>query len=155
MSVSRLLLVFALLGLMFVEVQKLVAQQDANRDELYARTDTAALVQDLARRTGDFKEEFNRAVEHSLLDGTKLEDRAKHTADNLHDSAKKLKDVFEDKRDKNHPAVREQADRTMATGSELSRIITAHRFTEKVQHDWDLIRSDLDALARVYNLPPL
>jgi hypothetical protein len=30
-----------------------------------------------------------------------------------------------------------------------------HRFTDKLQRDWDLLRSDLNALAEVYDLSPL
>jgi hypothetical protein len=30
-----------------------------------------------------------------------------------------------------------------------------HRFTDKLQRDWALLRSDLNALAKVYDLSPL
>ena len=30
-----------------------------------------------------------------------------------------------------------------------------HRFTDKLQRDWDLLRSDLNGLAAVYDLSPL
>src|SRR5205823_13087768 len=67
--------------------------QDANRDTVYTKTDVGDLVQRVAKRSGDFKSAFNRAVEHTM-DGTKLEERAKHRADDLHDAAKKMQDVF-------------------------------------------------------------
>jgi len=129
--------------------------QDANRAEIYGKTDLRDVVDRVARRSGSFKDLFDHAVEHSLLDGTRLEDRAKHRADDLHDSAKKLRDVFGNKRDKNNPAVRDQVDKTLAAGSDLNRVMTANRFTDKVQREWDLLRSDLNALAEVYQLPPL
>ena len=113
------------------------------------------IVQRLAKRSGDFKEEFDKAVEHSMLDGTKLEERAKHRADDFHDSAKRLHDVFGDKRDKNNPAVRDQVDKTLASGADVNRIMQDHRFTDKLQRNWDLLRSDLNALAAVYDLSPL
>jgi hypothetical protein len=129
--------------------------QDANRAEVYGRTDLGDVVQRVARRSATFREEFNRAVEHSLLDGTKLEDRAKHRADDLHAAANRLKDVYGDKRDKNNPALRDQVDKTLAAASDLNSVVTASRFTEKVQREWDLLKGDLNALAMVYDLPPL
>ncbi|MBZ5581610.1 MAG: hypothetical protein LAQ30_05285 [Acidobacteriia bacterium] len=126
--------------------------QDANRDVVISKTDVGSVIDRVAKRSGDFKEEFDKAVEHSLIDGTKLEGRAKQRADDLHDAAKKLKDVFGDKRDKNDPAVRDQADKTLAAASDVNQVMQNHRFTDKLQRDWDLLRSDMNALAAVYDL---
>jgi hypothetical protein len=129
--------------------------QDANRDTVYAKTDPADIVERVARRTGAFKEDFDKAVSHSIPDTDKMEAKSKHRADDLHDSAKKLKDVFGEKHDKNDPKVRDQVDRTLAAASDLNRMMVEFRFTEKLQRDWDLLKSELNALASVYNLPPL
>jgi len=129
--------------------------QDANRDSVYTKTDVGDIVERVQRRTGTFKEDFDKAVEHSMLDGSKMEDRAKKRADDLHDSAKKLKDVFGDKKDKNDPKVREQVDRTLSAASDLNRVMVEFRFTEKLQRDWDLLKGDLNALAAVYSFPPM
>jgi len=94
-------------------------------------------------------------VSHSTIDGTRLEANAKRRADDLHDAANRLGDIFHDKRDKNNPAVRDQVDKTIAAASELNRVMLNHRFTDKVQRDWDMLRSDLNALARVCALSPL
>ena len=129
--------------------------QDANRDVLVTRTDVGSIVDRLVKSSGQFKDEFDNAISHSMINGTRLEANAKHRADDLHNAAKKLGDVFHDKRDKNHPAVREQADRTIAAASEVNRVMVEHRFTDKLQRNWELLRSDLNALARVYDLSPL
>lgn len=142
-------------AMMFTGFQTAASAQDANRDMVVTKTDVRDVVQRLAKRTGEFKEEFNKAVEHSMIDGTKLEDRAKRRADDLHDSAKKLNDVFGDKKDKNNPAVREQVDKTLAAGADVNRVMQEHRFTDRVQHNWELLRTDLNALAAVYQLSPL
>lgn len=129
--------------------------QEANRETVYARTDVGDIVERVARRSGSFKEDFDKAVEHSLMDGSKMEDKAKHRADDLHDAAKKLRDVYNDKKDKADPKVREQVDKTLSAASDLNRVMTEVRFTEKLQRDWDLLRSDLNLLASVYSLPPM
>src|SRR5712691_11019113 len=139
---------------LFIGPQTRAVAQDANRDTVYTKSSVADLVQRVAKRSGDFKEEFDRALEQTM-DGSKLEDRAKHRADALHDSAKKLRDVFGDKKDKNNPAVRDQVDKTLAMGSELKQVLHEHRFTDKVQRDWEMLRSDLNALADVYGLSPM
>ena len=132
-----------------------VCAQDANRDVVMAPTDVGGVVDRVQRLTGEFKGNFDRAVSHSMIDGTRLEANAKHRADDLHDAANRLGDVFHDKRDKNNPAVRDQADRTIAAASELNRVMMNHRFTDKLQQQWGMLRSDLNALAQVYGLTPL
>jgi hypothetical protein len=54
-----------------------------------------------------------------MLDGSKVEDNAKRRAADLNESSKKLKDVFNDKKDKNNPAVRAQVDRTLAAAADV------------------------------------
>ncbi|MGD0361105.1 MAG: hypothetical protein ABSC93_09570 [Bryobacteraceae bacterium] len=129
--------------------------QDANRDMVVTRSDVGEVVDRLQRSSGEFKNSFDKAVSHSMIDGTRLEANAKHRADDLHDAAKRFGDVFHDKRDKNNPAVREQVDKTLAAASELNRVMADHRFTDQLQREWDMLKSDLNALAEVYNLSPL
>jgi hypothetical protein len=131
------------------------AAQDANRDTIMTPTDVGSVVDRVERQSRAFKDEFNKAVSHSMIDGTNLEENAKHRADDLHNSAAKLGDVFHDKKDKNNPAVREQVDRTISMASELNRVMVAHRFTDKLHDDWDVLRAELNGLAGVYQLTPL
>jgi len=129
--------------------------QDANRDAVPTVTDARTIVRKLAARTEEFKKDFDDAIEHSLVDGSKLEDRSKKRADDLHDSAKKLHDVFDDKADKNSPKVREQVDKVLAAAADVNHVMTEMRFTDKVQREWELLRADLNGLAAVYSLSPL
>ena len=46
-------------------------------------------------------------------------------------------------------------DRTLSAASDLNRVMLEFRYTEKLQRDWDLLKSDLNALASVYSLPPM
>jgi hypothetical protein len=133
----------------------LVRAQDANRAVVEARSDVAGVVDRLAKKSGEFKDAFDEAVSHSMIDGTQIEVNAKHRADDMHDAAKRLADVFHDKRDKNNPAVRDQADKTIAAASELNRVMLNRRCTDKLQRDWRVLLSDLNALAEVYDLLPL
>ena len=129
--------------------------QDANREVVNAPSDVGAVVDHVQKLSAEFKGSFDKAISHSMIDGTRMESNAKHRADDLHDAANKLGDVFHDKKDKNNPAVRNQADKTLAAASELNHVMLEHRFTDKLQRDWDMLRSNLNALARVYDLSPL
>jgi hypothetical protein len=129
--------------------------QDANREVVNAPSDVGAVVDRVQKLSGEFKNSFDKAISHSMIDGTRMEANAKHRADDLHDAAGKLGDVFHDKKDKNNPAVRNQTDKTLAAASELNHLMGEHRFTDKLQRDWDMLRFNLNALARVYDLSPL
>jgi hypothetical protein len=132
-----------------------ISAQDANRDSVVTVASVGEVVDRLAKRTGDFKSSFNHEIEKSMIDGTRMEDRVKRRADDLHDDAQKLKDEFHDKKDKNNPKVREKVDRTLASAADINRIMVDHRFTDKLQREWSTLRADLNALAGVYDLAPL
>ena len=129
--------------------------QEANREVVVVKTDLGDIVRNLSRKTGEFKDSFNKAVEHAMMDGPKVEERARHRGDDLHASAKKLEDVYHDKKDKNNPAVREQVDKTLAAASEVNAVMRDHRFTDLLQREWESLRSDCNALAAVYELSPI
>ena len=99
--------ILSITGLLLAAAAVPAFAQDANRDAVTTVTDARAIVSKLSGRTEEFKHDFDEAIEHSLVDGSKLEDRSKHRADDLHDAAKKLHDVFDDKKDKNDPKVRD------------------------------------------------
>jgi hypothetical protein len=129
--------------------------QDVNRPIVETRGEVSAVVERLARRAGDFKDSFDSAVSHGMIDGTLIEVNARHWADDLHDAAERLAGVFHDKWDTGNPAVRDQADKTIAAASELNRVMLNRRCTDKLQRDWRVLLSDLNALAEVYDLLPL
>ena len=109
--------------------------QDANRDVVMAPTDVGSVIDRVAKHSSEFKGEFDHEIGRTM-DGKPVEDRAKRRADNLSDDAKKMRDVFGDKKDKNAPQVRERVDRVLADASELNQVMQDHRLTDKAQQDW-------------------
>jgi hypothetical protein len=142
----------AVAGVLWLGMQPQARAQDANRDAAVTLTQARDLVDRVAKRSGEFREEFEKAMNHSMENGTKFEDRAKRRAQDLNEAAKKLKDVFGDKKDKNDPAIREQVDKTLSAGGDVGRVLATSRFTDKLQHDWEVLRADLNALAQIYSL---
>jgi hypothetical protein len=141
-------------ALLLAGVQVPAHAQDANRDVVMAPTDVASVIDRVAKHAGDFKDQFDHEIAHTM-DGKPIEERAKHRADDLHDAAKKLRDVFGDKKDKNSPQVRERVDQVLASASEVNRVMADHRLTDRVQREWEMLRGDLNALASVYELTPI
>lgn len=138
-----------------VGAPRICTAQDANRDTIMTPTDVGSVVDRVERQSRAFKDEFDNAVSHSLMDGSRLEADAKHRADDFHNSAAKLGDVFHDKKDKNNPEVRDHVDRTLAAAADLNRVMLAHRFTDKLHDDWGVLRAELNGLAGMYQLSPL
>ncbi|HUB82646.1 MAG TPA: hypothetical protein VMB03_27805 [Bryobacteraceae bacterium] len=138
-----------------VAVPQPCAAQDANRDTIMTPTDVGTVVDRVEKQTGTFKDEFDRAVSHSMIDGKRVEEDSKHRADDLHNSAAKLGDIFHDKRDKNNPEVRNQVDRTLNEASQLNQVMMQYRFTDRVQREWGQLRAELNGLAAMYQLTPL
>ncbi len=132
-----------------------LSAQDAKPAIVETHSDVSALLERLALRSGDFKEAFDAAVSHHAIDDTRIEVMANHRADDLHDAAKQLADIFRAKKDENNPAVHDQADKTLAVAGELNRVMLNSRFPDKLQRDWSVLFSDLNALAEVYDLSSL
>ena len=147
--------VLSITGLLLAAAAVPSFAQDANRDAIATVTDAHTIVRKLAARTEEFKKDFDYAIEHSLADGSKLEARSKKRADDLHDYSKKLQDVFDDKKDKNDPKVRDQVDKVLAAAADVNHVMSEMRFTEKLQREWELLRADLNGLAAVYSLTPI
>src|ERR1043166_4184501 len=110
-------------GAMLLAPGRPIFAQDANRDSGVRVVDMQVIVHRLASHTGNFKSSFDHEIEKSMLDGTKIEDRLKRRADDLHDFASKLKDEFHDKKDKTNPKVRDKADQTLSAGADINRVM--------------------------------
>ena len=78
-------------GTLWFGSQSRAQAQDANREAVRTVSDARDLVDRVAKRSGEFREEFEKAIEHSMMDGSKIEDRAKRRGQDLNESAKKLK----------------------------------------------------------------
>ena len=44
---------------------------------------------------------------------------------------------------------------TLSAAADVNRVMSSHRFTDKLQREWELLRVDLNALAGIYSLSPL
>ena len=119
---------------------------------VYTRTDVRDLVQRMERHSDDFRKHFEKALDKSALDGTDREDRLRRWTQDLEDSLDKFKDDYNNGRIR---AVEPRVNMLLAIAAGINRAMLYRTFDADAERDWDLLRSDLNALAIVYNLPAL
>src|SRR5439155_1115388 len=116
------------------------------------RTDVRDLVQRMERHSDDFRKHFEKALDKSTLDGTDREDRLRRWTQDLEDSLDRFKDDYNKDRIR---AVEPRVNTLLAIAAGINRVMLYRTFNADAERDWDLLRSDLNALAIVYNLPAL
>lgn len=119
---------------------------------VYTRTDVRDLVQRMERHSDEFRKHFEKALNQSALDGTDREDRLRRWTQDLEDMADHLKE------DSKHEQVRDMEQRVntmLAIAAGINRVLLYRAFDADTDRDWNLLRSDLNALAIAYDLPAL
>lgn len=110
-------------------------------------------VDHLQSASNDFDDDFENALDDTLLDGTDEEDRIAKQAEALEDTFDKMKDAF--KNGGSDAEVRDLAARALTIAADINRVILQHHFKYEVEGDWDHIRRDLNGVAEYFGLPAL
>lgn len=111
------------------------------------------LVDHLQSASNDFDDDFENALDDTLLDGTDEEDRIASQAEALEDTFDKMKDAF--KNGGSDAEVRDLAARALTIAADINRVVLQHHFKYEVEGDWDHIRRDLNGVAEYFGLPAL
>lgn len=144
----------ALLTTTFVLGTFTVAMCPAQNREVavYTKTDVRDLVQRMERHSDEFRKHFEKSLNRSSLDGTDRENRLRRWTQDLEDSLDHFKDDY------NHGRVRNVEDRVntlLAIAAGINRVMLYRTAEPAAERDWNLLRSDLNAMAITYELPPL
>jgi hypothetical protein len=108
------------------------------------------LVDDTHELAAHFKNDFNEALEESVVDDTKLEENYKERANDVEDHLNQAKD------DVGEPdEFRKHLDAALQAAFDVNQMMGANRFSEKLTRDWDVIRGKINVLAAVAGLKPL
>jgi len=119
---------------------------------IYTKTDVRDIVQRMERHSNDFRKHFEKALDRSALDDTDREDRLRRWTQDLEDMLDHLK------KDQGKGQIRDMEQRVntlLAIAAGINRIMLYRRFDADTDRDWQLLRSDLNALAITYDLPTL
>jgi hypothetical protein len=111
-------------------------------------------LRDLARRIDDRSRDLQRDVDHLLdnsrYNGSNREDRINNEARDLRNAASRFRNVAgdNDRLDRS----RDEARELLQSASQFSRMLNRLRLDGRTSNDWNQIRSDLRAVANIYNL---
>ena len=146
----RLVTALALCSILLALSQAGFAQR---RAVVYTRADVNALIHRVEDRSDAFVKIFDNALDKSGLNGTHKEDRLNDKAKELEKQLDKVRDEFDDRED--YRDVREHVAKALSVSDEINRVLRNRRMTYEVERQWGLLRSELNRLARVYNIRPL
>jgi hypothetical protein len=127
------------------------AQPRVARGRVYTKADVDRIIDRVEDRSDKFQKEFDRALDRSRLNNTRREDQLNDYADDLEKATDELRREF-DRREawaENKAEVRE----CLEIATKLDRAMRARRLGPKVENTWAALRSELNTLAGVYNLP--
>ena len=99
--------------------------------------------------SGQLKNDLDRALDRSRLDGRNREDQVNMMANEFHSVAARFRDIIDNGRDLSYAS--REAQRLLDLGWRLDRVIGRNRFDSRVESKWSQIRSDLQVIQNAYN----
>jgi hypothetical protein len=128
-----------------------------NRRYSRNRVDTKAEIDRLIKRVENqsdrFVQSFDRSLDNSRLDGTMREDNLNQRARALENDLDSLRREFD--RTDRYLDTRSQVSRVMSTAEGINAVVRRRRLGGNTERVWAQLRSELNALANVYNLRQL
>lgn len=108
------------------------------------------LVKDTHAMASRFEEDLDDALDKSIVDDTQAEERNEERADDLEDHLNQAQDEVDDPDD-----FRKHLDSALQAAFDVEKLMGQHRFPEKTNRDWDLLRGKLNTLAQLVGLQPI
>ncbi len=124
-----------------------------SRSRGYNRVDVDRLIRQAENRSDQFVAMFDRALDRSRLEGTIREDRLNERALQLERELNIVRQQFN--RTRNHYEIRSHVANAVNVAQGINRVMQNRRLYPVAERQWMLLRSDLNRLAAVYNLPQL
>ena len=128
-------------------------RREDRRNNRWGNTNKRAienLVRRVEQRTDSFVRQFDRALDNSRVDGTRREDRLNDLARELERATNQLRRGFD--RSDSLQENRDEVERCISIASRIDRAVSRGRIGSGVQNTWRNLRSELNALARAYNV---
>lgn len=133
-----ILLAFSLIG---VSVE---AQRRINR---VSDREVGVILQRLERSSSRFRGTLDTSLDRSRLDGTRAEDDLNSIVRDFDNATTQLKDRFGQRR-----AVAADVDNVLQRAAPINDFVNRNRVNSRTKTAWTSVRTDLDALANVYNV---
>jgi len=105
------------------------------------------LLNQIANRTDTFRNQFNRSLDRSTMNGTRSEDAINSYVNDFQKATDNLRDKFNSRRD-----VAADVQEVLNRASFIEGFMRDYRLNSNAQSQWSLLRSDLNTLATYYNV---
>lgn len=119
----------------------------------YTKADVERVLRSVEERSDRFVGTFDRALDNSRLDGTNREDRLVERAKDLEEALDSLRSNFD--RTDRFQNTRAQVSRVMSVANGINNVVRRRRLNRDAETQWSALRTELNSLARFYNVPQL
>ena len=119
----------------------------------YTKSQVEQIIRRVENQTDRFVRSFDRSLDQSRADGTHREDTLNQRARDLENAVDMLRQEFD--RTDRYQATRSQVSGVLGVAEDINRAVRRRSLRGATERLWSRVRSELNALAAVYNLPRL
>jgi hypothetical protein len=127
------------------------AQRREARGRALTKAQVKAIIVRVENRVDNFRKNYDKALDHSKLNGTSREDWLNGRAKDLEHATDELRREF-DRRDA-WVENKEEVRKCLNIASDIDRNMRSYNFGAATESNWANVRYELNTLADVYNLP--
>ena len=127
--------------------------QGRYRGRGYSKADVDRIIKRVEERSDEFKKIFDNALDRSVLDGTKTEDRLNERVKDFEKELDDLRGEF-DRKD-SWRETRANVEEVMRDAEGVNIVMRNRSLPARVETGWAVLRAELNKLAGIYNLPRL
>jgi hypothetical protein len=113
----------------------------------------SGVVRDCDQRATDFRHALDHALDHSRLNGSRMEDRLNAEARELDHAISRLRESWNREHDVGRS--RMHVAQAIEAGRHINRALEHHALRGRIQREWDDLRSELNLLAEVFGEPQI
>lgn len=106
-----------------------------------------ALLTRIENESNVFKRSLDSALDQSRYDGSRSEDNINQFVSDFEAATDRLRNNFNSRRD-----TKQDVEEVLTRGNAINNYMRQVRINGQVQTDWELVRTDLTQLARLYNV---
>jgi hypothetical protein len=147
----KLLTVLSVCGAVLLLADAGYAQKRIARGKSYTKAEVEQVVNRVEERVDNFVKHYDKSLDRSRLDGSEREDWLMKRARDLESATDELRREF-DRRDswaENRAEVR----RCLSVAEDINKNMRTRRYGADTESIWTRVRYELNALAKIYNLP--
>lgn len=138
--------------LMILAMADATFAQRRGRNRGYSKVQVDRIITNVEDRVDQFVGQIDSALDRNKrLDGTRREDQINRRAKDLERATDALRSDFN--RRERYNDSRAEVSKCLNIAADINVLMRRRRFDRKTESNWRRVRSELNTLARVYNLP--